>query len=176
MNDRHLLMTSLIIVSLVGILGGMYLIGGGPAIDGESVVTPTPVEPPSDINQSQDDDPQAAEPAFAYSVDEVEACGQTCRDVSVTLYNEHDVPATEVTVHTWIYAGQNNTESDDLVWQASRDIGDIDAMGSYSTTERVELSYWDGLKIQQHDGWITIVTTVESAEMTDTIVSTEQVG
>jgi len=46
----------------------------------------------------------------------------------------------------------------------------------HTTTERVELSLQDARKIDQEDGWITILTTVESDDTTVTFQDSERVA
>lgn len=113
---------------------------------------------------------------FTFTVDAIEECGQTCRDVTVTLHNHRNDTATGITVYTRIYAGRDNTAEDDVVWEQQRDVGTMDAGESITTTERVELSLRDGLKIEREDGWITVVTTVESDQETATFEDSMQVA
>lgn len=56
---------------------------------------------------------------------------------------------------------EKTSEADDLVWEGSADVGTLAAGASHTSTERVELSYQDGLSVERNAGWITIVTTVE---------------
>jgi hypothetical protein len=104
--------------------------------------------------------------AYTLVVDDVEPCGQTCRDVTSTLTNEQSTDATDVTVYTRIYAG-NGTDGD-VVWEGKEPVGDLDAGESYTATRRIELSLWDANKVREHDGWVTIKTAVRSDERTDT--------
>jgi hypothetical protein len=113
-----------------------------------------------------------AEPSFAFVVDDVEACGETCRDVTSTLTND-GTAASDVTVDTRIYAG-NGTDGD-AVWQGSEPVGSLGAGESYTTTKRVELSFGDALAVQGADGWITVETTVESDERTVTFTERRNV-
>lgn len=111
---------------------------------------------------SDDGDTQAASsPPFVFSIDRIEKCGPTCRDVMVTLHNEQNQTAENATVYTRIYAG-NSTADDDRVWQGKKAVGTMDADSSVTKTQRVSLSYADGYAIKQNDGWVTIVTTVQS--------------
>lgn len=103
-------------------------------------------------------------PAFLFQIDDIEDCGETCRDVTVTLYNNRDAERTDVAVYTRIYAG-NSTAEDDIVWEGKREVGSMEASGSFTATERVELSISEGLAVQNEDGWITILTTVDSEEV-----------
>lgn len=109
----------------------------------------------------------ASSPPFAFSIDRIEDCGATCRDVTVTLFNEQNETAENVTVYTRVYAG-NSTAEDDRVWQGKEDVGTLDADSSVTKTQRVSLSYADGYAVKQNDGWVTIVTTVQSDDETVT--------
>jgi hypothetical protein len=115
----------------------------------------------SEATSTADSDP------FTFSIDDIEECGQTCRDVTATLYNNQDEPASNVTVYTQIYAG-NSTDESDQIWSGEQPIGDMEAGGSDTRTQRVELSTSDAFAVQQNDGWITVQTTVNSADVTIT--------
>lgn len=106
-------------------------------------------------------------PPFTFTVDGITQCGQTCRNVTVTIYNNQTSPAENVTVYSKIYAG-NNTNPDNRVWSGKKDVGHLDADGTYTGVETVKLSYAEGYKVKQHDGWITILTTVKSNDETVT--------
>lgn len=170
MERRHIVTIGVIAaVSLV--LLALAFTGAGPLPSNDTdddpgalptETTPTDVQTPTG-------------PIFSFDVERIENCGETCRDVTATLFNHRPQPATNVTVHTRIYAGENNTDSDDLVWSGETSVGTIEAEGAYTTTERVELSLLDAFKVQQRDYWITIVTVVESSETTITFRDTRQV-
>ena len=113
---------------------------------------------------------------FSFVIDSIEECGRTCRDVTVTLANEQDEQATDVVVYTRLYAGQDNTADDDLVWQGKEEVGTLAAGGSHTATKRVELSLQEALKIENGGGYVTIVTTVQTAERTVTFKDVEQVA
>lgn len=111
---------------------------------------------------SGDGDTQAAtSPPFVFSIDNIEECGTTCRDVTVTLFNQRNETAENVTVYTRIYAG-NSTAEDDRIWQGKEDVGTMSADSSVTATKRVSLSYADAYAVEQNDGWVTIVTVVQS--------------
>jgi hypothetical protein len=114
-----------------------------------------------------------AGPSFAFAIDRIESCGETCRDVTTTLTSE-DAGSTDVTVYTRIYVG-NGTDGD-VAWQGSEPVGDLDANESYTGTERVDLSITDAYAIQQAGGWITVRTTIESGEKTVTTTERRQVA
>ncbi|UIP00778.1 hypothetical protein Hbl1158_05310 [Halobaculum sp. CBA1158] len=113
-------------------------------------------------------------PPYTFAIQSIDECGQTCRDVTVRLDNNRDQTAEDVSVFTQIYAG-NSTDSGDRVWQGNEDVGSMEPQGSVTRTSRVELSYSEGYQVQQEDGWITIVTTVESADVTITFRERRQV-
>ncbi|MGM0592481.1 MAG: hypothetical protein ACQETI_12815 [Halobacteriota archaeon] len=107
---------------------------------------------------------------FSFYVEDIEECGQTCRDVTVSLTNNQDEPERNVVVHTSIYAG-NNTDESNLVWEGE-ETGSLDAKETMTMTERVELSYSDGFKITQNGGTVTVVTEIRSDD--ETVTFTER--
>lgn len=179
MNRQYLIAGGLAVVVVVLGLGAAFFLGVGPAPGGNSgeTLTDFPTATPGDDSSdgSGSDSTSDFDP-FTFTVDKIEECGQTCRDVTATLHNHQNDTATGVTVFTRIYAGENNTVSDDLVWEGKEEIGTLDADGSHTTTERVELSLQDAQKINQNDGWITILTTVKTDQQTVTFQDSEQVA
>ncbi|WP_277553638.1 hypothetical protein [Halobaculum limi] len=119
-----------------------------------------------DSGDSDSGDTQSI-PPYTFAIQSIEQCGQTCRDVTVSLDNNRNETATGVTVFTRIYAG-NSTDSSAQIWEGKRDVGTVEAGGSVTETSRVDLSYAEAYQVQQNDGWITIVTTVESDNVTIT--------
>lgn len=113
---------------------------------------------------------------FSFTVESIEECGRTCRDVTASLTNNQDERASNVVVFTKIYAGQDNTDDEDLVWTGKEEVGTLEAGATHTTTQRVELSLSEGLKIENHDGWVTVVTTVKTDERTVTFKHSEQVA
>lgn len=81
------------------------------------------------------------------------------------LTNNRNVQADDVVVTTRIYAGKT-TGSGAQVWQGEREVGTLGPKGSTKATERISLSYFAAASVKQKGGWITIVTTVESDEVT----------
>lgn len=171
MNRTH----ALVAVALVGLLavgaGALYT-GFGPAPGGgsEEPITDFPTATPSGS------DGGSSSPPFTFTVDDIEECGSTCREVTATLKNEQDRTATGVTVYSRIYAGQDTTAEEDLIWQGKEEVGTLAANESSTHTERVELSFQEGLAVQGNDGWVTIVTSVRTDDRTVTFTSSEQVA
>lgn len=112
---------------------------------------------------------------FSFAIQQIEKCGQTCRDVTVTLANEQDQQAEDVTVYTSIYVG-NSTDKADLIWKGQEDVGTMAAGESVTRTQRVELSIQEAYAVKQADGWITVVTTIDSADTTITFKSHRDVA
>ncbi|MDY7082700.1 MAG: hypothetical protein SXQ77_09910, partial [Halobacteria archaeon] len=165
------------VVVIAGIVAGVYVFGFGltignggemPSAGGNSSPNASPVESsptPSSENTTieSQESPSEPESPFTTRIVSIENCGQTCRDVTAELHNEMGTEATNVSVRTWIYAG-NTTENDSLVWEGEKKVGDLEAGGTYRTTSRVELSFFEGVAIQDEGGWITVVTKVDSTQ------------
>ena len=181
MNRRYAAVGVVVALLLAAGLGAALYTGVGPAPGGGSGEEiddfPTGTEYDGDSGgDGSGDGGDADEPRFTFAVDEIEECGSTCRDVTATVTETDDETASNVTVYTRIFAGENTTDEEDLVWEGKTEIGTLEAGGSHTSTERVELSIQEARQIDREDGWITIVTTVESDEETITFTDSEQVG
>jgi hypothetical protein len=115
----------------------------------------------------------ATEP-FGFTIEEIEQCGNTCRDVTSTVTNQQSTDAADVDVTTDIYAG--NETSGDPIWNGQESVGTLPAGESYTATKRVDLGMSDALAIERNDGWITIETTIESDSKTMTVVQHRDVN
>lgn len=183
---------TIVVVAVAGVLVAVqagaiaFVTGVGPFDSGTSGPEPATPDPsdaegtaPADADGSSGDgDPGGsgdggsgtavpAPPPYDIDVLDTGECGNTCRDVTVRLTNNRDEPAEGVFVHTRIYSG-NTTAGDARVWEGRREVGTLAAGGSTTTTARVSLSYLDALSVRRNDGWVTIVTTVESETTTET--------
>lgn len=173
-------------IAVIGTVGGAYALGLGPfsgASDGEvgtptttpeATATPEATTAPEETTAPVPTDAEATQsgeetaenrPPFAFEIVDVEECGSTCRDVTATLYNNQEQPASNVAVDTHIYAG-NSTDEGDRVWSGEEEIGNMEAGGSDTREQRVELSTMEAFAVQRNDGWITIHVTVRSEERT----------
>ena len=195
MNGKLLAVGGVLVLLLAGV-GGAFVAGLGPfqgssssedisefptaTADGGSVSADDGSVSADDGTVSADggtvsaDGGAASTPPFAFTVDAIEECGQTCRDVTSTLTNQQNSTAEAVTVSTRIYAG-NDTDGD-VVWEGSEDVGTLEAGESYSTTRRVDLSFRDAYAIQRADGRITVRTTVETTDRTVTFTDRRTVA
>ncbi|MFC6757084.1 MULTISPECIES: hypothetical protein [Haloarcula] len=152
-------------VVLTGVFG---LFGsGGAGVATESPAVPTPSDGvPSDTATT------ASQP-FTFETHEVAECGLLCRNVTSTVSNEQSTVARDVTVRTRLYAG-NDTDGE-VRWEATERVARLDPGETYQTTQRVELSMDAALAIREADGWVSIRTTVETAEQSVTVTDRREV-
>ena len=129
-------------------------------------------EADSDIREFPASDEGADEP-FAFSIEEIEDCGGTCREVTAAIENTQNESADGVTVRTEIFVGENSTE--EQVWENTETVGTLAADDTYTSTERVDLSLEEAYAIEQDDGWITIETTIDSDDERVTLRESRQV-
>ncbi|AUV80662.1 hypothetical protein C2R22_02505 [Salinigranum rubrum] len=180
MNTKTLVLgaVALVLVGCVGLLLGGF--GPAPAADSDdtgSFPTETPDRTPSGEQGGSASDATATAtplPPFAFTVDGTEECGRTCRDVTSTVTNQQETTAEDVTVYTRVYAGRGTDGG--VIWEGRERVGTLDAGASYTATRRVELSFTDAIAIQQNGGWVTVQTTVRTADRTLTLTDQRQVG
>lgn len=169
--NRTYLVGALLVAVVVASFGAVMYTSIGPAPGGESgddiEEFPTETEPKQSTVETA---------PFEFRIDSIDDCGQTCRDVTATVENTKNESASDVTVYTRIFAGENTTETDDRLWEGSEDVGTLAAGDSYTSTKRVDLSFQEAITIDSEGGWITIVTTVESDEDTVTVRESKQVA
>ncbi|WP_336025077.1 hypothetical protein [Halobellus salinisoli] len=175
-----------VIALLVAVGAGAAVIGDDvlPGTDGENAEpfpTATPQESAeggstddSDSDSSGTDAAETSTPPFGFVIENIEECGTTCRDVTTTLTNQQDSTAEETTVYSRVFAGQE-VDPDKEVWRGNESVGTLDAGESYTATRRVDLSYSEAFEVRNEDGWITIQTTVETADRTVTFTERRQV-
>lgn len=181
-NKRYVVGGSIVLVLILAVgVGAAFYYGVGAAPGGsgsgeELSDFPTATTIQDGSAGSGTDSPSGETLPFSFTIDSVEECGQTCRDVTATLHNNQNETATGVVVYTRVFAGENTTAEDDRVWQGKEEIGTIAAGASHSSTERVELSLQEANMIQQRDGWITIFTTVQTDDRTVTFIDSKQVA
>ncbi len=164
----------LVLVGLVLLVGmGALAFGIGdfaPSSQDDAQATdPFPTETASqNVNEGGETTSVAGhEQAFSMSIDDVQECGETCRDVTTTLTNQQSSTATDVTVYTRIFAG-NGTDGD-VIWSGEQPVGSLEPSESVTATKRVELSLTDAYAVREADGWITIQTTIQSETETMTV-------
>lgn len=180
--DTKLTLAALLVVAVgvgaVAVAGDM-LPGGDSEADAEPFPTATSDDERTATGGSDGEgtttagSPSTETPPFGFVIDTIEECGQTCRDVTSTLTNQQDTTAESVTVNTRIIAGQGT--DGDVVWRGNEDVGTLGPGESYTATRQVELSFADALTIQNNGGWITVQTTVETADGSVTFTDERQV-
>ncbi|MFB6176751.1 MAG: hypothetical protein ABEI99_06330, partial [Halobaculum sp.] len=110
--------------------------------------------------------------AFSFAIQEITECGDTCRDITAAVTNEQSTEASDVTTFTQIYAG-NETTSDAKIYENRQSVGAIPAGETATTTQRVEFTLTEAVKIRDNGGWITIVTKITDADG-DTVTVTQR--
>ncbi|MFC6990219.1 hypothetical protein ACFQJD_18715 [Haloplanus sp. GCM10025708] len=154
-------LTALFLVFLVVGGIGAYALAFGPGVDGgqagppdDSVRATTATSAPSTAAAGSSRTTTASGAAFSFAIDRIERCGQRCRDVTVTLTNTGQSPASNTHVTTRIFAG------DKRIWQGQSDLGTLDVDEAVTRTRRVKIGYLDAARIKSNDGYIRIETSV----------------
>lgn len=111
--------------------------------------------------------------ALAYRIDNVTECGATCRTVTATVTNQRSTD-TDVTSETQIYAG-NTTADDARVFAETRELETVAAGDSVTTSTDVDLSTTEALRVDDADGWVTVVTVITDGDETVRTVERRQV-
>jgi hypothetical protein len=174
MTRRGVLGGVLVVLVVAAALGAVVYTGVGPAPGTSDPIEDFPTEESAD-NETKTTAAGDAEP-FSFVIDETDTCGPTCRDVTATLHNEQPETATGVTAYVRIVAGENNTDANDVVWEGTVDVGRLEAGGSHTTTERIELSLEGARAVDGADGWVTIQTTVDSDAAIVTLQTNERLA
>ena len=138
----------------------------GPGAGDETTtgVTDSPDDPSDD--QTDDADESASTTTddsatgYDFTIENVEECGSTCRDVTAVLANAGDETRRNVRVTTEVYA------DGDLLWSGNETVGTLAPGEAHTSTKRVNVGLGGGMKIQSNDGYVTIVTVVRSDDGT----------
>ncbi|RLM57428.1 hypothetical protein DVK02_06570 [Halobellus sp. Atlit-31R] len=179
--------TLIVVIAVIIALGAGLVVTGGDVLPGsdEAESEPFPTQTAASTPQERTQSTEAAAngqtatptatpaPPFGFAVENIESCGQTCRNVTSTLTNQQDATAEDATVYTRIFVGQGT--DGDVVWRGDAAVGTLAPGESYTTTRQVELSFSEALAVQNADGWITVQTTVETANRTVTFDEQRQV-
>jgi hypothetical protein len=96
--------------------------------------------------------------AFEVTLDEVSKCGQTCRVLTLTLTNIGTITAHSVSVDVTLETGG------EIIWSGSTDVGTIEPDENHRESERVNLSYEDGLRVRRNDNVVTARMFIRSNE------------
>ncbi|MBX0304586.1 hypothetical protein [Haloarcula salinisoli] len=153
-------------VVLTGVFG--FFGSGGVGVGTDSPAMPTPSATPGA------ETPAPPRQPFTLETRAVEECGMLCRNVTSAVTNEQPTVARDVTVRTRLYAG-NDTDGE-VRWEGTERVARLGPGETYQTTQRVELPLEAALAIREADGWVTIRTTVETAEQSVTVTDRREVG
>lgn len=158
-RSRAFVLLGLLLVA-GGIVGAASTIGlpwaGGPTGAGPSTTAAPAAPGGGDGGAATPTEP----PAFELRIDDIEPCGEACRDVTATLVNNQDRRATGVYVETTIHAGDST--DGDVIWEGDREVGALPAGASEQDTSRIELGLFEAAAVQGAGGQVTIVVVVES--------------
>ncbi len=157
-------------VALVG--GGVLFVSGGPGQTpgsaGDGATTATTVEETNGKTTHADGSGSSGgasdettkvstpSPGYKFTIENIEKCGNTCRDVTARLTNAGGEERRSVRVTTKMYAG------DSLIWSGNETVGTLDAGESHVSTRRVKVGFSGGMAISANDGYVTIVTIIGS--------------
>jgi hypothetical protein len=165
MKAKSLAIGAVVLLVVVGGVVGAFSLGVIPAPGGGSSSgggDEPATETFSDtvvVEETSTEDASGTEtqPPFSFVIDNIEKCGETCRDVTATITNNQNETATGVKVRSEIYTGDNY---DNKIWEGTSDVGELPGGESYTDTKRVELGALDAYAVQQNDGEIVIKTYV----------------
>ena len=134
--------------------------GGGGGADGTATYESTVVVEGTGTEGASSTETQSP---FSFTIDSIEKCGETCRDVTATITNNQNSTATGVTVRSEIYTGDNY---DNKIWEGTSEAGELESGESYTDEKRVELGVSEAYAVQQNDGEILIKTYVVTDDAT----------
>jgi hypothetical protein len=142
----------------------------------DATAAPTPTAAAASPTDDSAAEQGTTRPArFELEVTGTKPCGRTCRTVSVALTNTGETAATNVTIFARIFAG-NATTDRRPVWDEQEQVGTLAAGQTTTSTQRIELGLGGAAAVWNNDGWITVVTVVESDDDTARFTRRRQVN
>lgn len=138
-----------IVALVVAGFGGAYVFGVAPGGNGGA--------PP--VNESTG---QNGTQAFSFTVNETEKCGKQCREMSVTVANQQDEAAENVTLDFDVYAG-----SESVVWNGTEQVGTLESGETESLQLTITVDDEGYEQIVGNWGTVTLQTTVTGENATD---------
>lgn len=118
--------------------------------------TDDPDESPPTETATTDNSPSG----YDFTIEHIEECGSTCRNVTAVLANTGNETRRNVRATTEVYA------DGDLLWSGNETVGALDPGEAHTSTKRVNVGFAGGMKIQNDDGYVTIVTVVRTDDGT----------
>lgn len=183
--------TTMMAIGLVGILllgtGGMLALDVGPLGGGsDAPSTATPAEPADDgssgdsggeADSSSGDDDEGDDSSsdrtvrpFTIDTKRIEQCGNTCRDVTVSLTNNGDNTRKGITVTTKMYT------DGERIWTGEKSVGTLGSDEATTRTARVQIGFVDAAKVKNNGGTVTIETIVRWNNGSETYREQRQVA
>lgn len=179
MNARSLVIGAVVLLVVVGGVVGAFALGvipgtgggsgsggdgglGGGGSENTATETFSDTVVVEDTGTESGSETETQDP-FSFTIDAIEKCGDTCRDVTATIVNNQNETATGVKVRSEIYTGDNY---DNNIWEGTSEVGELPAGESYTDTKTVDLGYQDAYAVDQNDGWILIKTYVTTDDGT----------
>lgn len=108
--------------------------------------------------------------AFFLDTEEPAPCGTTCRKVTATLRNTGTLDAHDVEVTTTITTGGEQ------IWEETETVGTLAPGDSHTVTKKVDIGYWNAMKIKNNGGTIEIKTVISSDEKRVELSETRKVA
>lgn len=183
MQRTYLLVGLIVVVAVSGCLGT----GGPTPSESTPTASPTPTATPTASSTATDGatttdsstttaigTPGESAASFAYQITNIAEINDTAREVTVDLTNDGNASAENVRVTTQVYAG-NTTADDEQVWDGTEELGEVAVDETVTFSQTIALSFDDALAVESADGWITIVTTIQTADGEVTITSRRNV-
>lgn len=101
-----------------------------------------------------------AGPDFGVSIENYERCGWTCGDVTVAFKNDGGTALHDTMGEAYARAG------DSLVWSGRVEIGDLAPGEVYTVSQRVDVGFWNAMRIRLNGGRIEYRVVLKSDEVT----------
>ncbi|MFB6179600.1 MAG: hypothetical protein ABEI77_07755 [Halorientalis sp.] len=139
-------------------------IGGAVALG----VVPTDSNSPPQVNETSSGN---SSQAFVFEVNGTEKCGKQCRRMTVTVANTGDVAAENVTLDMDVYAGKA-----DPVWEGTHAVGRLGAGTGKSMQLTITVDDEGYHQIVSNFGKVTLQTTVESRNASNSFEDTHNVA
>lgn len=124
---------------------------------------------PPNIKNDLESSTQDEDVYFILNIDNIEECGYRCREVRTTLINNGTKQATSVKVNVKIYTGN------ELIWKDNKSIGTLKPNSPKIDTQQINVGIDDALKIQENNGWITIITNISSNQTNQQSITKEKI-
>ena len=100
---------------------------------------------------------------FEATVENLSTCGPTCRNVTATLRNEGETPATNVSLDMHLTANGSQ------VWTGTRSIGRLEPGATVRWVQSADVGFGGSGTVLENDGYVTIWFEVHHAGESETL-------